>query len=171
MENSAPLAVGAIIAIVLQVVVAPFITVLAATPNFLLVYCMLVAVFRGPSAGFILPFVLGLFFDLAGGGPIGAMAFTLVLATFIVSRSYGALANDTLFMALLMLVGGIVVAEVLYGILMIAGGNPATVVEGLMYRCLPCALYDSLLAVVLYLVLSRFFGNGNTSHREATLLH
>ena len=42
--------------------------------------------------------MLGLIFDLLGGGPVGAMAFVFVLVTFLASKAYSLLDNGTMFM-------------------------------------------------------------------------
>ena len=93
-------AVGAVVAVLLQVVVAPNIALFGAMPNFVVAYALLVAIVRPMAAGPVMPFVLGLVFDLVSGGPVGAMAFLLVLMTFLAARAFAVLDNDTLFMPL-----------------------------------------------------------------------
>ena len=66
-------AVGAVVAVLLQVVVAPNIALFGAMPNFVVAYALLVAIVRPMAAGPVMPFVLGLVFDLVSGGPVGAM--------------------------------------------------------------------------------------------------
>ncbi len=97
MEGSGRVAtvIGAVVAVVLQVVVAPNVSLGFAVPDFLLAYAVVVAVARAEHAGPALPFVLGLIFDLLGGGPVGAMAFVFVLVTFLASKAYSLLDNGT----------------------------------------------------------------------------
>ena len=92
------LVVGALIALALQVMLAPVLAIGPAQPNFIAVYCLAAAVARPQSAGPVLPFVMGMAYDLVGGGAVGSLAFLLVLVTVVASRTMGALNNDTLFM-------------------------------------------------------------------------
>ena len=107
-------AVGAVVAVLLQVVVAPNIALFGAMPNFVVAYALLVAIVRPMAAGPVMPFVLGLVFDLVSGGPVGAMAFLLVLMTFLAARAFAVLDNDTLFMPLVIFVAATVLVEALY---------------------------------------------------------
>ena len=107
-------AVGAVIAVLLQIVVAPNIALFGAMPNFVVAYALLVAIVRPATAGPVMPFVLGLVFDLVSGGPVGAMAFLLVLMTFLAARAFAVLDNDTLFMPLVIFVAATVLVEALY---------------------------------------------------------
>lgn len=148
-------AVGAAIAVLAQIIIAPNIALFSAMPNFVVVYALLVAIVRPGASGPVLPFVLGLVFDLVSGGPVGAMAFLLVLVTFLASRAFVVLDNDTLFMPLVTFVVGALVVEVLYGAFLLALGFDASFLEVFLYRALPCALYDSVVGLILYPLATR----------------
>ena len=90
------IAVGAVVALLLQIVVAPNIALFSAQPNFLLAYVLVVAIARPLDAGSVLPFALGLVCDLLGSGPVGGYAFLFVIVSFIASRAFSVLGNDTL---------------------------------------------------------------------------
>ena len=124
MEGSGRVAtvIGAVVAVVLQVVVAPNVSLGFAVPDFLLAYAVVVAVARAEHAGPALPFVLGLIFDLLGGGPVGAMAFVFVLVTFLASKAYSLLDNGTMFMPIALVVASLFMGEVLYGALLCSAG-------------------------------------------------
>lgn len=150
--------VGALVAVLLQVIVAPAITLFAAVPNFIAVYCVVRAVACPAQSGVLLPFVLGLLFDLIGGGPVGAMAFVLVLVTFFSSRLYEALNNDTLFMPAAILLVSIMLVETLYGLMAVATGAGVPFGEAFLYRALPCMLYDCVIALLFYPIAVRVLG-------------
>ena len=143
-------AVGAVVAVLLQVVVAPNIALFGAMPNFVVAYALLVAIVRPMAAGPVMPFVLGLVFDLVSGGPVGAMAFLLVLMTFLAARAFAVLDNDTLFMPL-----AIFVACALLAAFLLALGFDASALDVFLYRALPCALYDCVIGLVLYPLAAR----------------
>ena len=136
--------IGGAVAVLLQIALAPSIALAAAVPNFIVVFCVVRAVACPDHAGLLLPFILGLVFDLVGGGPVGAMALVLVLVTFLASRAYLVLNNDTLFMPAAILLASTMLVEVLYGIIVVACG--ATI----MYRVLPCMLYDCVIGLLFY---------------------
>lgn len=147
--------IGAIAAVLLQIAIAPAITLFAAMPNFILVYALLVAIVRPGTAGPVLPFVVGLIFDVVSGGPIGAMAFLLVLVAFLASRAFAVLDNDTLFMPLVIFVASTLIVEVLYGVLLLLLGFDASLLSAFVYRALPCALYDCVVGLLLYPLAAR----------------
>ncbi|WP_172136673.1 rod shape-determining protein MreD [Adlercreutzia sp. ZJ473] len=158
MDNGERIAagVGAAMAVLLQVVVAPHIALFAAVPNFMLAYALVIAVTRAQSCGLVMPFVLGLLFDLIGGGPVGACALLLVLATFLLSRASALVDNGTLFMPLAMLLVSSLAVELLYGVLLMACGMDVSPLQALVYRGLPCALYDAVIGLVMFPLVVRF---------------
>ena len=107
MSRTLAVVIGAALAVLLQVVVAPAMAIGGIVPNFLLAYALAVALARPHALGVVLPVVLGLLFDLLGGGPVGAMGLLLLLATLAVKRLYLMLDNDTLFIPLGLLVAAV----------------------------------------------------------------
>ena len=153
-------AVSAVVAVVLQVVVAPSIALFSAQPNVLLAYVLVVAIVRPLEAGPVLPFVLGLVCDLLGTGPVGGMAFLFVLASFAASRAFAVLDNDTVFMPLTILVDATFAVEMLYGALLMALGLAVNPIDAFLYRALPCSLYDCVVGLVLYPLFARLLAAG-----------
>lgn len=160
--------IGAVISIVLQIVVAPNIALFSAQPNFLLAFVLVVAIVRPAQAGPVLPFVLGLVCDLLGTGPVGGMALLFVLASAIASRAFLILDNDTLFMPLTILVVGSFAVEMLYGVLLIALGLGVSPVDALLFRALPCALYDCVVGLILYPIVARLLAGSDQSRELHT---
>ena len=102
-----------------------------------------------------MPLVLGLLFDLMGGGPVGGMAFVLVLVTFLASRLFMALNNDTLFMPVAIMLACIMLVEVMYGLIVVVCGADVPLGEAFLYRTLPCMLYDCVIGLLLYPIAAR----------------
>lgn len=161
-RDSLAVAIGAAIAVLAQIIIAPNITILAAVPNFLAAYALVVAIVRPTNSSLVLAFVLGLIFDLLGSGPVGLMALLLVLATFAASRAFMVLNNDTLFMPLVILVVSMLAIEMLYAVFLIGLGYASSLVDAFLYRALPCALYDCVIALVFYPLALRFLVSGST---------
>lgn len=147
--------IGAVIAVVLQVVIAPYIAVEYATPNFMAVYAIVVAVVR-PSSNrvAILAFVMGLLYNLLIGGPVGSLAIALLIVCILCGRSMVLLDNDTKFMPIFLVLIGVLVTQVIYAILYAFGGTGIDLGQALMFRALPCTLYDAILGFVVFLVMS-----------------
>ncbi len=162
--------VGAVLALFLQLVLAPYITILSAMPNFVVIFTLIVAVSRPHSFGALLPFVLGLLYDLLTGGPVGVMAFSLTAFSYLVARLFASLENDTLFMPLAMMALGIFLVELAYGMLLTLFGYNAGLFEAISYRVAPCFVYDLVLGVILYLFTTRFFRTSGAIHHDITQL-
>lgn len=159
-KNNFVLIIGAIAAFVLQIALAPAISLFSAQPNFLLAYALVISIVIPTEAGPVLPFVLGLLYDLTGTGPVGGMALLLVVVCFIASRVFSLMDNDTLFMPLAIFVACALVIELCYGMLLMACGLAANPVEALLTRALPCALYDCAVGLVLYFIMVRLMAGG-----------
>ena len=152
-----PVIVGAVLAVFLQMYVAPYIMLFGAVPNVIVCFTMLMAVLGARSFGPVLPFVLGLLFDLFSGMPIGAMAFSLTAFSTLVWRFFATANNDTIFMEFVAIALGILLVELSYNIiLMLCGATGAGFLESIVYRTLPCVLYDLVIAAVLYPLVARF---------------
>ncbi|MEG0505181.1 MAG: rod shape-determining protein MreD, partial [Raoultibacter sp.] len=162
-RDSVAVLIGAFIAVIAQVVIAPNIAIFAAFPNFLAAYVLVIAIVRPTNSVLVLAFVLGLLYDFLGFGPVGAMSFLLVLAAFAASRIFSYLNNDTLFMPLVILVVSMVIVEVFYAVFLIGLGLSSGVMDALLYRALPCALYDCVIALVLYPLATHFIAGGTPS--------
>lgn len=147
--------IGAVVAVLLQIVVAPSIALASVVPNFIAVYCVVRAVCCPARAGVVMPLVLGLLFDLIGGGPVGAMAFVLVLVTFFASRVYEAVNNDTLFIPAAILLVSIMLVETLYAMIVVATGAGVSIADAFLYRALPCLLYDCVIGLLFYPIAAR----------------
>ena len=141
---------GCVLAVLLQVLLAPYLGIGAVVPNFILVFVMQLAVVRSRAFGCVLPFVMGLVYDLVSGMALGPMAFSLTLFAVLVGRAFSLLDNDTLFMPLVMMVGGILLVDLSYGLFMLFLGYDAGLFEAFVYRIGPCFIYDAIVALITY---------------------
>lgn len=159
----------AVIAVLLQLVLAPYIAIAGAVPNFIAVAAVLVAIIRHDSFGCVLPFVLGLLYDLFSGNAVGPMAFALLLSCYLASRLFEALNNDRALMALLVAAAALLLTEVLYGILMLMLGYAGGAAGALAIHALPVFAYDLVLAAVLYPLVKRLVAA--TSPIQSAITH
>lgn len=162
--------VGAALAVLLQVALAPYISILSAMPNFIVIFTLIVAVSRSHVFGALLPFVLGLLYDLLTGGPVGVMAFSLTAFSYLAARLHASLDNDTLFMPLACMALGIFLVELSYGMFLALFGYNVGALEAIAYRVVPCFVYDLVLGIILYLFTTRFFRTPGGMHHDITQL-
>lgn len=147
--------IGAIIAVLLQILLAPAITLFSAVPNFVIAYCIARAVAASASSGVVSVFVCALICDLVGSGPVGALPLVLVAVCYAASRLYLAFNNDTLFVPVVTLLVSVVLVELIYGIIVVVAGTGISFGQAFLYRILPCTLYDCVLCLLLYPILAR----------------
>lgn len=154
--------IGAVIAILLQAILAPAMTIAVATPDFILAYVLVVALVNPDRNTVVFAFVMGICYDLLGNGPIGAMALVCIVFSFALSRLQRFFHNDTLFIPIVLLILGVFLSDISYGILQITCGTDVGFLNSLIYRSLPCAVYDTVIAVVFFPLAIRMvtvFGN------------
>lgn len=148
------LIVGCIVALLLQIVVAPYISFMNAMPNFVLVFALAYSIVR-PDAEMALPaFLLGLGYNLLCGGTVGFMSVLLIVATLVVTRTFVVMSNASLFMPFVLIALAALVVEVIVGV----GASSladVNVFEAVIFRSVPCALYDSIIGLILYPIMSR----------------
>lgn len=157
-------------AIVVQLVAAPYIVVFGVVPNFIVALVVALALAHPSAFGPLLPFVMGLVFDLATGGPVGAMAFSLTLFSYLIARYFEHLGNDSVFMAVAFVALAVLLVELSYGVFLMLFGYQAGFVEVLAYRVAPCFVYDTVLAMLLFFVARRFVSPRGVMRADITQL-
>lgn len=149
--------VGAIaVAFVLQVMLAPDLSIARVIPNFLFLVVVTLAFVEGPIAGAVSGFVAGLLLDLLSTGPVGA--WTLVLST--TGYTAGMLqenlfAEGWLAPVTVAILAGLLADFAYLVVLTILGVGPAFW-ESLIRAVLPRALYNAVLVLLAYPWLARF---------------
>lgn len=141
---------GAIVATLLQVILAPALTIAVATPNFILAYVLVMSLVCPERDTIVFAFVMGLCYDFLSSGPIGAMALVCITFSFVLSQIQRILHNDTLIVPIVLLILGVFLSDITYGFLQIACGADVGFLNSLIFRSLPCAVYDTVIAVVFF---------------------
>lgn len=146
-----------VLAVLLQMFVAPYISLFGGMPNFPVIVVMLVAISQAGSYGPVVPFVMGLVFDFMSGGPLGAMSFSLTLWSVAASVIFAVADNDTLFMPIVAILVGLFFTELSYGVFLQIMGYNAGFFQAVVYRVLPCFVYDGVIAALLFPLVRRLF--------------
>lgn len=155
--------VGALAAaFVLQVMLAPHLSIFGVVPNLLLLVVMTLAFVEGPTAGAVAGFAAGLLLDLLGTAPIGAWALVLTITGYTSGMLQENLfAEGWLAPATVAVVAGLVADTSYLVVLAVVGAGPAFWAS-LGRVVLPGAVYNAVLVVLAYPWLARFLRSDRT---------
>lgn len=154
---------GALLAVVLQIVVAPNIAVMGTMPHFIIVYAVAISLVLPRDQVYVIVFVLGMIGDLLGYGPVGALPFILLISALAIDLAQKTFGNGTLFVSCIIVVAFTIVVHFLHAAFMIAMTSSYSALEAFVLIAIPEALYDCLLAVLCYLVMRRLLSPGETT--------
>lgn len=146
---------GAIIMVVLQLFLAPVISINTVVPNFLLAFTISCIVARPDRSHILFSFVMGILFDIFTSGPVGAMSFVLVAVSFAVSLILRKIENVNFAISIITIILCIFCSELIYGAFQMALLVNSSFVEILSFRVLPCTLYDVILGVIIFPIVLR----------------
>jgi rod shape-determining protein MreD len=141
-------AVGAVAAALLELSIAPYVTVAGAHPDIVLLCAVLWTVVAGIEGGLVWAFIGGLMIDFLAPRPLGSTAFTLLLCVggaALFSRLMGRFRY-------LMPIGAVFVFAIVNGLLFLGvygalrGPIPAADPIGTV---LPAAIYDAAIAAIV----------------------
>lgn len=147
--------IGALVALVLDVVVSSNISFFSATPNFMISYSIVISMICKTDSAYVVAFCLGLLCDLLGYGPVGLLAFLLVVAAFAARRVVTRYGTGSFASGLLMILFFILMLEVSHALIMLAFGGGVDPVEAVVYIAIPGSIFDCLLSLVIYPVMIR----------------
>lgn len=147
--------IASAIAVVLQIILAPVLTIFAIVPNFIVAFIVVLVIMRRPDSTYIYVFVLGLLADLLSQTPVGLTPLLLLVVAFVLSRVFEVLDDSNIVMSLIACVVALLVFELLFMIVLMILGYSGSLFELLIQRALPCALYDSVIAAVVFLIMRR----------------
>ena len=147
----------AVVAVVLQILLSPYIKIFNATPNIIATYVLAVSVVRQSSNRVvILAFVLGLCYNLFVGGAMGAMSLLLVVLSFILGKTQTVLDNDSSFIPITLLIIAVFLLEIFNACLLALAGNIENLGAAILQVSLPCAIYGILFALIWFFVMKKF---------------
>ncbi len=152
------LVIAALLAFVFQLVITPAMTIALIRPNALLAFCVVLAIVRPANSSMVVAFVLGLLGGVLSSHSVGIMAAVMVAISFILTRVFSVLEGNSQIMAFACIAIAVLIAEIAYGFLLIQFGMGVSFLNLLMYRIAPCALYDCILAFLMYPLVHHFVG-------------
>lgn len=148
MDKNLVYAISVIACALLQLAIAPAVAFFGATPNFLIIPVLFIALRSGAVAASVAGFALGLLYDFAGDGVIGAMALAFVL-TGLAAGLLGANMEVGPMMAAVLGIVFSVVAALVFGLATALGSSAAGSVMGVLASySLPCGVYTAVFAAL-----------------------
>ena len=153
---------GAVVAVALQVVISPNIAIFQAQPSFLIVYTLVLAMIAPGDALYVTAFALGLVGDLLGYGPVGALPLILIVSSFVAARVHATFANGMVVVPLVTLMVTSMLVEMVYAVFVLAFGLQASPVDAFLYRAVPSSLYDCVIGLLLYPLMTRVIDASQT---------
>lgn len=143
--------ISALVAVVLQIVIAPAITVFGVVPNIVMIVVIINAMHNGPLRSTILGFILGLFMDFCSLGPIGAMALVLTILAYAVSSLNKGFLTGGILVDMVIMIAAVAAGEFLVSVVYaVVGANPEFLFS-LVQRVLPGIVYDVIIGLLLLL--------------------
>ena len=154
---------GALLAVVLQIVLAPNIAIMGTMPHFIIAYAVAISLVLPRNQVYVLVFVLGMIGDLLGYGPVGALPFILLIAALAIDFAQKTFGNGTLFVSCIIVIAFTIVVHFLHAAFMVAMTSTYSAADAFLLIAIPEALYDCVIAVLCYLAMRRLLSLGETA--------
>lgn len=155
MNKSLSVTLALVGAYVLQVSLAPQLTVFGVVPNFMFLVVVTIALTQGPVSGGVAGFFGGLLFDLLNTGVVGPFALVLAVVGYVAGALNANLfAEGWLLPVTVVAVAGLA-TEISYGVVLAVLGTGPRFWDGFLTVVLPSVIYHTALAVIVYPLLAR----------------
>ncbi len=143
-----------IILFLLQFTIAPLIAIDSVTPNFLILFIVYYS-FKLPKIySILLGFSIGLIYDLFQGGAIGASAFGMTLAAYIVTFFPTGYFDSEKFSLRFLMITFLSSTVYSFFSLLLAGEVPLTIIADLIFFAFLSGIFTTAFAVPLIFVSS-----------------
>ncbi|EUB32905.1 rod shape-determining protein MreD [Olsenella uli] len=146
--------------LVLQLALAPNITVANGHINFAIVFAGIVALSYGGPTGVLCGFLSGLVFDLCSTGPIGLMALLLTISSFVLGIENRNRLSDDSSGALVVYLISTFATILVYHLVMLLFGQAGSFVDAFVLRALPTFALTAAAYLPAAYLLSHSHGSG-----------
>lgn len=162
MNRFFPTAIALLAAVILQAAIVPYLAVSRVVPNVVFLVVVTLALVEGPAAGCASGFVGGLLFDLLGSGVVGPYALVLTVIGYVAGLMQANMFAEGWLLPVSVVAVASVATEISYGIILAIVGAGQPFWAGLLTVMLPGALYNTVLAVLVYPWLARLLRRDRT---------
>ncbi|MBU6363828.1 MAG: rod shape-determining protein MreD [Acidobacteria bacterium] len=152
-------AIMAVVAVLLQITLMPYLTVAYGSPDICIALVVIVAVFRGPFVGAILGFACGLAVELTTPvGTLGVLALLYLAAGYWCGRFVDRPEAESLGLPVALAVAACAFVQVGYAVFQLLLGTEFVVSAVAVQVVVPTILLTGLLSFPLMLVVRRLLG-------------
>lgn len=151
-----------IAAVTLQVAIAPQMAVFGVVPNFVFLVVVTLALVEGPVAGSVAGFAGGLLFDLLGASVVGPYALVFCIVGYLAGLLHANMFAEGWLLPVSVVFLASFGAELAYGVLMAILDVGLPFWSALVRIMLPGAVYNTVLAVLLYPLMTRVLRRDRT---------
>jgi rod shape-determining protein MreD len=162
MNRTLTTALALFAAVILQVAVAPQIAVFGVVPNFVFLVVVTLALLEGSVTGCVAGFIGGLLFDLLGASAVGPYALVFCIAGYMAGLINANMFAEGWLLPVSVVFIASVGAEISYGIIMAVLDIGLPFWSALSRIMLPGAVYNTVLAVLLYPLMTRLLRRDRT---------
>jgi len=155
MTDRWPAVISILVAAVLQVGLAPNLAISGIVPNFMILVVVTLAFVQGPTAGTVAGFSAGLLLDLLGSGPIGLWALVLCIIGYVSGMLESKMFARGWVLPVTVVFLAVFGAEAGYGLAQSIVGVETVFSEAMLQVVLPGAIYNTVLAILVYPWLAR----------------
>ena len=149
-------------AVVVQVAIAPQIALFGVVPNLVFLVVVTLALLEGPVAGSVAGFVGGLLFDLLGASVVGPYALVFCVAGYVAGLINANMLAEGWLLPVSVVFIASVGAEITYGVIMAVLDIGLPFWSALVRIMLLGAVYNTVLAVALYPLMTRVLRRDRT---------
>lgn len=161
-----PMAVLCVAAVILQIALAPQLSVLGGRINFMLVLTVVLAVAGDARSMVYVGFLSGLFFDLTSASPVGLMSLLLCLAGYMTAALSRGVAPGPSMEAMRCAGISILLVNLVYGLALFFMGQQTSLLYALGVHGLASSVLDFIVAfAVMALVPAAEQGHGFSASR------
>ncbi len=155
-KNKRSVIILGIVLAVLQLAIVPNVALVGGRCNLALVFVALACLGGAPAAAPALGFGAGLFYDLAGSGPIGLMALLLTLVGFALASAGRSRPGDDAAASITIFVPVSLAVGLVYAIVLLLLGQASSFVDVVFLRALSGCVLDVVAFAICAFVLARF---------------
>ncbi|WP_251198122.1 rod shape-determining protein MreD [Anaerotardibacter muris] len=148
--------ISAAIVVLLQIVLAPVISIYSVVPNFIVSFVIVLSIVRREDTTYLYAFVMGIISDLLSHVPLGLTPLLLLLISFALSRVFEILDKSSFAMVLVSSAVAVLVYELVVMIVQLVMGYPASFFDMLVARVLPATVFNFIICAILYFVARKF---------------
>jgi len=151
-----------VVAVILQVGIAAQLSVFGVVPNLVFLVVVTLALLEGPVAGSVAGFAGGLLFDLLGASVVGPYALVFCIVGYVAGLIHANMFAEGWLLPVSVVFIASLSAEITYGVIMAVLDIGLPFWSALVRIMLPGALYNTLLAVLLYPLMTRVLRRDRT---------